>query len=293
MNRILLMAFFWLLHWLPFPLIRFKGAMLGELLFWLVGRRRNIGLRNLELCFPQWSAAERRRVLRRHFREMASSLLGYSILMFGSARRIQKLIRLEGLEHYKAAAAQGSVIMLAPHFLSLDYAGIRHTIDYSGASMYSAQRIGAFDSLLLRARTRFNNPRLIARHEGIRPCIRALKDGLNFYYLPDQDLGPRESILAPFFGINTATVPALSRLTQLSNARVVPMVAEMGWFGFTLRYYPVWENFPGESVEADTARMNAFIEDRIREIPSQYYWLHRRFKTRPEGEASLYSDCAR
>jgi Kdo2-lipid IVA lauroyltransferase/acyltransferase len=288
MSKILLTAWFWLLHWLPFPLIRLKGAMLGELLFWLVGRRRNIGLRNLQLCFPDWTEAERRRVLRRHFREMASGLLGYGILIFGSQRRLEKLIRREGLEHYTAAAAQGPVIMLAPHFLGLDYGGIRHTIDYGGASMYSAQRIGAFDSLLLRARSRFNNPRLIARHEGIRPCVRALKDGINFYYLPDQDLGPRESIFAPFFGIPTATVPALSRLAQLGRARVVPMVAEMGWFGFTLRYYPVWENFPGESVEEDTARMNAFIEDRIREMPSQYYWLHRRFKTRPEGEASLY-----
>lgn len=288
MNSRLLSALFWLLHWLPFPLLRLKGAVLGELFFLILKRRRTIGLRNLALCFPHWAEAQRRRVLRRHFREMAAALFGYSILLHGSAQRIEKLVRREGIEHFDAAAAQAPVIMLAPHFLGIDFGGIRHTIDYGGASMYSAQHVGAFDALLLRARSRFNNPLLIKRSEGIRPCIRALKGGRCFYYLPDQDLGPRESIFVPFFGIQAATVPALSRLAQMAHARVVPMVTEMTWRGFVLRYYPAWENFPGESFEADTARMNAFIEKRVEELPSQYYWLHRRFKTRPEGEASLY-----
>lgn len=288
MSKILLGTFFWFLHWLPFPVLRLKGAMLGELLFLIAKRRRKIGLRNLELCFPEWSETKRRRILRRHFREMASMLLSYSILIFSSPRRIAKLVRQEGLEHFSAAAQQGPVILLAPHFLGLDFGGIRHTIDYNGASMYSAQRIGAFDALLLRARSRFNQPRLIPRHEGIRACVRAMKDGLTFYYLPDQDLGPRESIFAPFFGIPTATLPALSRMAKLGQARVVPMVTEVGWLGLTQRYYPVWDNFPSDDPLADATRMNAFIEERILELPSQYYWLHRRFKTRPPGEASLY-----
>lgn len=284
----LLSALFWLLHWLPFPLLRLKGAMLGELLFLLMNRRRQIGLRNLQLCFPDWNADERRRILRRHFREMAAGLLGYGILLHGSAKRIERLVRREGVEHFDAAAAQAPVIMLAPHFLSIDFGGIRHTIDYGGASMYSAQRVGAFDQLLLRARSRFKNPLLIKRSDGIRPCVRALKEGRCFYYLPDQDLGPRESIFAPFFGIPTATTPALSRLAQMARAKVVPMVTEMTATGFVLRYYPAWDDFPSEDIDADTARMNAFIEARVRELPSQYYWLHRRFKTRPEGSPSLY-----
>lgn len=288
MSARLFSVFFWLLHWLPFPLLRIKGAILGELLFLLMKRRRMIGLRNLALCFPEWTPTERRRVLRRHFRELASGFLGYGILLNGSAQRIRRLVRREGLEHFDAAAAQGPVIMLAPHFLSIDYGGILHTIDYGGASMYSAQRVGAFDQMLLRARSRFNDPLLIARHEGIRPCVRALKNGRCFYYLPDQDLGPRESVFVPFFGIPTATIPAMPRLAQMAHARIVPMVTEMTATGFVLRYYPAWDNFPTEDLIADTARMNAFIEDRVREIPSQYYWLHRRFKTRPEGDKSLY-----
>lgn len=276
------------MHWLPFPLLRLKGVVLGSLLYLLMGRRRRIGLRNLEICFPEWTAAERRRVMLRHFQEFAAGLLAYGILLHGSARRIERLVRREGVEHFDAAAAQGPVIMLAPHFLSIDFGGVRHTIDYRGASMYSAQRMGAFDALLLRVRGRFNSPVLIKRSDGIRPCIRALKDGRCFYYLPDQDLGPRESVFAPFFGVATATIPALSRLAQMARAQVVPMVTEMTWSGFVLRYYPAWQDFPGSDLVADTARMNAFIEERVRELPSQYYWLHRRFKTRPEGEPSLY-----
>lgn len=284
----LLLYLFWLLHWLPFPCLRFIGAGLGELLFMILRRRRKIGLRNLALCFPSWTSSQRKRLLRRHFRELASALLAYGILLYGSKTRIRKLITCEGLAHFEAAATQGPIIGFAPHFLGVDYGGIRHLTDHSGASMYSAQRVGAFDRVLLRARSRFNNVLLIKRSEGIRPCIRAIKNGRDFYYLPDQDLGPRESIFCTFLGVTTATTPALSKLARLSGTLVVPMVTCMTKTGFVLRYYPAWENFPSSDIETDTRRANAFIEDRIREMPSQYYWLHRRFKTRPQGETSVY-----
>ena len=284
----LLSFLFWLIHWLPFPILRIKGAVLGEILFIIMKRRRNIGLRNLQICFPEWAENEHRRVLHRHFRELASALLGYSILMHGSTNRIQRLVKLEGVEHYIAAEQQAPVIVLAPHFLGIDFGGLRHTIDYGGASMYSEQRMGAFDQLLLRCRRRFNDSLLIKRSQGIRPCVRALKEGRCFYYLPDQDLGPRESIFVPFFGTATATIPGLSRIAHLAQAKVVPMVTELTATGFVVHYYPIWENFPTDDLYADTGRMNDFIEARIREFPSQYYWLHRRFKTRPDGNPSLY-----
>ena len=112
----------------------------------------------------------------------------------------------------------------------------------------------------------------------------------SFYYLPDQDLGKRDSIFVPFFGVNTATITGLARLARLARAVVVPAVTRQlpGAQGYELRFYPAWDNFPSDDVEADTRRMNAFIEDRVREMPEQYYWVHRRFKTRPPGEPSLY-----
>ncbi|WP_283150943.1 lipid A biosynthesis lauroyl acyltransferase [Silvimonas soli] len=285
----LLAAFFWLLHLLPFTVLRWLGAALGSLLYLVAGRRRRIGMTNLRLCFPEWTDAQRSKVIREHFRLLSTCLLSYGVLWFGSKKRVEKLVRREGYEHYLAVQDQ-SIILLAPHFIGLDYGGIRHTIDHWGASMYSASHQNPMDELLLMGRSRFGKPLLIKRNDGIRAIVKALRQHtLPFYYLPDQDMGPKESIFAPFFGIPAATIPALSRLSQLGRAVVVPMITRLEKDGFVTRYYPAWtDNFPSDDLLADTARMNRFIEDRVREIPAQYYWLHRRFKTRPEGDKSPY-----
>jgi KDO2-lipid IV(A) lauroyltransferase len=287
MSYRLLIALFWCLSLLPKCCLRALGRGLGVLLYWAVKSRRKVGLTNLKLCFPEWPAGQHEAVLRQHYQELCTCIFYYSKLWFGSQATVEKLVRREGYAHFQAVEAH-NLILLAPHFLGLDFGGIRHMVDHRGASMYSSAHDNAFDLMLLRGRSRFNNPLLIKRSEGIRAIVRAVKQGVCFYYLPDQDLGPRESIFAPFFGIQTATVPGLSRLAQLGQAKVVPMITTLEKDGFVSRYYPAWENFPSEDVEADTARMNAFIEERVREHPSQYYWLHRRFKTRPEGEAGFY-----
>ncbi len=283
----LLLLLFWCLSYLPQWLLRGFGAVLGYLLYIAVKRRRKIGLTNLKLCFPEWPAGQHEAILRQHYREFCTCIFLYSKLWFATQAQVEKLVRREGLEHFSAVEEQ-HIILLAPHFLGLDFGGARHLVDHRGATMYSSAHDNAFDLLLLRGRRRFNEPLLVKRSEGIRGILRAIKQGVCFYYLPDQDLGPRESVFVPFFGISTATVPGLSRLALLGKARVVPVVTTLSKEGFVCRYYPAWENFPSDDVLADTARMNAFIEERVREHPSQYYWLHRRFKTRPEGEVSLY-----
>jgi KDO2-lipid IV(A) lauroyltransferase len=133
-------------------------------------------------------------------------------------------------------------------------------------------------------------PELFSRQQGIRPLVKAMRRGLPFYYLPDMDFGSRDSIFVPFFDVPAATITGLSRIAHLAGAVVVPAVTRQlaGDAGYELRFYPAWENFPSENVEADTRRMNAFIEERVREMPEQYYWLHKRFKTRPPGEAKFY-----
>ena len=140
-------------------------------------------------------------------------------------------------------------------------------------------------------RTRFSDIVLIARNEGLKSTLNAIKSGLPFYYLPDQDHGRHNAVFVPFFGVTAATVSALPRLARLTDAQVVPVITRpLPWGrGYAVRFYPPWDNYPSDDVEADVARMNAFIEDRIREMPAQYLWLHRRFKTRPEGEPSLYA----
>lgn len=137
-------------------------------------------------------------------------------------------------------------------------------------------------------RIRFNEVLLLSRQDGMRKIVKALKDGYPFYYLPDMDFGPKESIFVPFFGVQTATIPALSRLVRLTGARVVPVITRQVPDGYEVELMAPWADFPGESVEADTAFMNRFIESQVLQMPEQYFWLHKRFKTRPPGEQRFY-----
>jgi KDO2-lipid IV(A) lauroyltransferase len=158
------------------------------------------------------------------------------------------------------------------------------------AGLFSRQKSAVMDRMLAHGRTRFGRQRPISRQEGIRPLIAALRAHVPVYYLPDQDYGPRDAIFVPFFGFPAATITGLSRIARVARARVLPCVMRMlpGGAGYEVRFYPVWDNFPTDDVHADTRRMNAFIEERILEMPDQYNWMHKRFKTRPPGEPSVY-----
>ncbi|MGH8635433.1 MAG: lipid A biosynthesis acyltransferase [Burkholderiales bacterium] len=279
----------WLLHLLPLWLLAPLGRGLG-FLFYLLGReRREVALTNLRLCFPQWSETERRRVGRAHFRAFGRSLLEHGILWWSSKERVQRLVRVEGLAHWEAVRKK-PVIWLAPHFVGLDMGGARIITEWLGCSMYSHQKNPLLDRVLLRGRTRFVSPRLFSRQDGIRPLARAIREGLPFYYLPDQDFGRRDSVFVPFFGVPAATITGLARIARLAKAVVVPAVTRQlpGAAGYVLTFYPAWRDFPSNDVERDTRRMNAFIEERVLEMPEQYLWLHKRFKTRPPGEAKFY-----
>lgn len=279
----------WLLHLLPLVLLAPLGRGLGFLLYLLAGERRKVVLTNLRLCFPSQSENERRRIARAHFQAFGRSLVEHGILWWSSKERIQRLVRVEGIEHWQAVANR-PVIWLAPHFIGLDMGGARIITEWQGVSVYSHQKDPVFDRILLHGRTRFVTPVLFSRQDGIRSIVKAMRKGLPFYYLPDMDLGERDSIFVPFFGVPTATITGLSRIARLAGAVVVPVVTRQlpGAGGYVLTFYPAWRDFPSEDVGADTRRMNAFIEERVLEMPEQYYWVHKRFKTRPPGEAKFY-----
>ena len=279
----------WLLHWLPLPVLAALGRATGLLLYLLAGERRRVVLTNFKLCFPELPEGERTRLARSHFAAFTRSLLEHGILWWGSRERVLGMVRIEGLEHWQAVANR-PVIFLAPHFVGLDMGGIRIGAEYRVVSVYSKQKNPAFDAVLYHGRTRFVMPDLYSRQDGIRPVAKAIKKGLPFYYLPDMDFGERDSIFVPFFGVPAATITGLSRIAALTGAVVVPAVTTQlpGGRGYVLRFHPAWDNFPSGDLAADTRRMNAFIEDRVREMPEQYYWLHKRFKTRPPGEQRFY-----
>ena len=279
----------WLLHWLPLPLQVALGNILGGLLALLPGKRRHVVATNLALCFPDTPKRERDRWLRQTYQASMRAVLEHGLLWWGSETRLRRLVRIDNPD---AVLGDGKrpVIWLAPHFVGLDMGGVRLSMDRQVASMYAPSKNPASDWLMLRGRSRFHAPVLIAKSDGIKPVLKALKAHLPFYYLPDQDQGRLNAVFVPFFGIQTATLSALPRLAKLTGAQIVPVITRQlpGGAGYRLHCYPPWDNFPSDDLEADVARMNAFIEERIREMPPQYLWLHRRFKTRPEGETSLY-----
>ena len=276
----------WLLHWLPLRLLAPLGRGLGLLLFALSKERRFVARKNLELCFPEWTPEQRERVVRDNFRRFGRAVLESSIAWFGSAQRLRQVVRVEDWHH---VPADGRFILLVPHFIALDMEGIRLTLEYKGLAVYAHQKNKYFDDFLVRVRTRFG-ARMVARQEGVKAILRGYKEGRSVQLSPDMDLGPKDSVFVPFFGVTTATVTALSRIAKLTRAPVVPAVIRQldGGGGYVIRAYPAWDNHPSDDAEADTRRMNAFIEERVREMPDQYLWLHKRFKTRPEGEARYY-----
>lgn len=279
---------------LPLPLTRALGAALGMLLYGVAAQRRRVARINLRACFPKMSERERRKLARAHFRAFAQALLDRGLVWWGNRKRIESAIRWVDLHHFEEAAAAGPVIVLAPHFVGLDAGGIRFSMLMHAISMYSHQKNKVLDETILAARSRFNKPILLSRQDGMRPAVRAMRRGLSFYYLPDMDFGARDAAFVPFFGINAATITAPARLARITHARVVPCVTRMTPDGYEARFYPAWDAFPDRDDDSPATlaraarRMNAFIEERVMEMPAQYLWTHKRFKTRPVGDEKFY-----
>ena len=279
----------WLLHFLPFRVIVAMGNGLGTVLYPLANERRNVGNINLKLCFPDMSDEAREKLLRAHFKMFARGLLERSILWWASGEYISSLIRVEGIEHFEAIKEKPA-ILLTPHFVGMDAGGqwiAQHT---DTVCMYANQKNIYLTELLLKKRARFRNQHLYSRQQGLRPILKGMRKGMPFIYPPDQDQGIKDGAFIPFFGVPAATMTSVPRIAQMAGAKVVPSITRMlpGGEGYVLTFYPAWENYPSGDDIKDARRMNEFLEQRILEMPEQYFWLHKRFKTRPEGEAKFY-----
>jgi Kdo2-lipid IVA lauroyltransferase/acyltransferase len=279
----------WLFHFLPFRVLVWIGNTFGLLLYALAAERRRVATINLRLCFPDMDDARRARLVRNHFKMFGRSLIERTILWWSSGARISSLIRVEGVEHFEAVKGK-SAILLTPHFVGMDVGGqwiAQHT---DTVCMYANQKNIYLTELLLKKRARFGNQRLYSRQQGLRPILKGMRAGMPFIYPPDQDQGVKDGAFIPFFGVPAATMTSVQRIVQMTGAKVVPCITRLlpGGEGYVLTFYPAWEHYPTGDDIADTRRMNEFIEDRVREMPEQYFWLHKRFKTRPEGEAKFY-----
>ena len=275
---------------LPAPVLSVLGTGLGLATYALYAPRRRIASTNIALCFPELSDDERRRLTRAHFVQLGRSILSTGLHWFASGSRLDRLFRIEGKAHLDALLEQdNNVILLAPHFVALEVGGIYISRLYPAISMYQYVKNPVMDRIIRRGRARFGIE-LVERKASMHQLVKRIRGGRLFYYLPDQDPGPKKGIFVPFFGVETATYPMLSRFARMSRARVVPCLTEQlpGGRGWRLTILPPLENFPGDDEREDTVAMNRAIESAIATMPDQYFWVHKRFKTRPVGSPPAY-----
>ena len=285
------LAFLWLLTQLPYRALLVLGRALGVLMFYGAASRRHIVTRNIELCFPKLNESERTQLMRENFASMGIAFFEMAMSWWWPKKRLSRLVQVQGIEHLEAAQAQGQgVILMAIHFTTLEIGaallGQRHTID----GMYRAHKNPVFDYVQCRGRERHNADAHAIEREDVRGMIKVLRQGRAIWYAPDQDYGPKLSLFVPLFGVPAATVTATSKFAKLGRAQVIPMKQTRlpKGKGYLINIEPPLQDFPGESDEQDCLRLNQWVERAISEQPEQYLWAHRRFKTRPEGEAKLY-----
>ncbi|MFH0134767.1 lipid A biosynthesis acyltransferase [Variovorax sp. VaC1] len=277
---------------LPLPLVRGFGAFLGRILHTVAVPRRRVVDTNLAVCFPEKSEAERRAIARETFVFVAQSWLDRSWLWHAPEKVVASRLKVIGAasEIHEIAEGDAPMILFAPHFYGLDAAATALTMHTArpSATIYTTQRDPMVDAWIREGRTRFGDVAALNRVDGIKPVLSGLRKGGLLYLLPDMDFGRDQTIFVPFYGVQAATVPSLSRFARLGKAKVVPIVSKLTPGGYEIQVLPTWQNFPTDNVEADTALMNKRLQGYIDTMPSQYYWVHRRFKTRPEGEPPIY-----
>lgn len=273
---------------LPLPVLRALGWAIGRVLFVLAAPRRRVALCNLELCFPQATAAQRKAWARETFVVFCQTWLDRSWLWAAPRAVVEQRVQLVGALH--ELDGDTPTIIFAPHFYGMDAGGLALPLRTQRAftSIFSTHPDPAVDAWFMAGRQRFGDVRMLNRADGVKPIISNLRKGGLLYLLPDMDFGRNDSVFVPFFGVNAATIPSLSRFARLGRAKVLGMYTRMTPTGYVAELTPAWADFPTEDVEADTARMNRELEAAIAAMPGQYYWVHKRFKTRPGGEPSFY-----
>ena len=279
----------WVLAQFPQWLARPLGAAFGSLLYVALGWRRRVARRNLELCFPELPPRERAKLLRANFRSLGIGAFEFMRAWWGPIGGLATAHTISGLEHLERARAEGrGVLLMSGHFHSFELCGRLLTLHHAAGAMYRPHEGSVFDWAVKRGRGRYAQA-LFARDD-VRAALKYLRRGGVLWYAPDQDMRGRDTVFVPFFGVPANTITATHQMARVGNALVIPFRhrrARHG-LGYEIALDPPLENFPSEDPAADAARINAVIEDLVRNAPEEYLWIHRRFKRRPTGEARVY-----
>lgn len=274
--------------WLPWPLQRALGRVLGAWAMRVARTRRHAAQVNLELCFPAMDAAQRAALLRASFRDFGIGLFEFARAWWGPIGPIRKRARIEGLEHLRALQAQGrGVLLISGHFMTLEICGRLLCAEVPLAGMYRRYRNPVMEWAVKRGRLRY--AAAMFANDEVRAALKHLKQGGLLWYAPDQDMRGKDTVFAPFFGVPAATITATHQFARMTGCAVVPFFHRREGDRYVLRIAPPLEDFPSRDPTADSARVNAAIEAMVREAPSQYLWIHRRFKRRPDGGTSPYT----
>jgi KDO2-lipid IV(A) lauroyltransferase len=283
----------WMVSFLPLGGQRWLGRLLGDALFYLAKPRRLVVEQNLNLCFPEMTRANRRLLERQFFRNVGIAFIDLFWLWRVDRSTLIRRITIRDINIFLEAKRAGPkkkqpIIIFAPHFLGLDAGGARLQLEDRLVCIYSKQTVEAIDKWIYRGRSRFNLPILVSRNEGISRLVRAIRDGITAHFSPDMDLGCQGAIFSNFFGVPAATQPSIIRLAHLTNAVIIPMVTRITQHGYQIQFFQPLEFPRDEPFQEGLQRLHHFLEQRILEAPDEYLWAHRRFKTRPSGEAAVY-----
>ncbi len=272
----------------PLPCLRLLGSLLGWVLYLLAVARRRVAQTNLRLCFPDRSARQIRALTIRTFVHFAQAWLDRGWLWHGSPEVVRQRLRLTG--SVDEFLGKEPVVIFAPHFVGLDagWTALTQQLPRQFTTIYTNQSNTVINDWMIKGRQRFGSVRLFGRVDGVKAIVAALRAGEPLYLLPDMNFGPEDSVFVPFYGVQAATVPSLSRFARLGRAKVVPVVTRMTRQGYEVQIMPSWSAFPSDDAAADTARMNLCLQSFIDTMPDQYFWVHKRFKDRPPGDAAVY-----
>jgi KDO2-lipid IV(A) lauroyltransferase len=273
---------------LPLAWVRALGWVLGALLYATVVSRRRVVATNLRLCFPDWSLAQRRAKTFMCFVYFAQAWLDRGWLWYAAPEVTRERVKLVGAVHELDGHAP--TLIFTPHFVGMDagWVALTQQLPRQFMTVYARQTNAVVDAWILRGRQRFGGGRLFDRKEGFKPVLAGLRAGEPLCLLPDMNYEPKESVFVPFYGVLAATVPSLSRVARLGRAKVIVMVARITPQGYEIEISPAWSDFPTDDLVADAALMNLRLQTYIDRSPAQYYWVHKRFKDRPEGEVPPY-----
>ncbi|AFU98256.1 LpxL/LpxP family Kdo(2)-lipid IV(A) lauroyl/palmitoleoyl acyltransferase [Simiduia agarivorans] len=274
---------------MPFRVQLWLGLGAGKLLNRFASARRRIARINLQLCLPELTEAEREALLKRNMSAMGIGLMEQNMAWFMPRRRLDKLVTVSGLEHLQSLKNQGAILVIR-HTSCVQLAVVAVTLFHPAAGMYRKHKNPVLDYVQRKGRERLNPDAFAFERKETRTMMRSLRQGVSVLYAPDQDYGMKHSVWATFFGVPAATVSATANFARMGKARVVMVdfVRKPGAGGYHLSFSAPLENFPSEDEVADAQRINDLIEAQVRATPEQYFWVHRRFKTRPEGEAPVY-----